>query len=179
MAESDPSQRAGILPELLREEAQLIPRLRGVLRFDASVYRGIEADPNAIPPAFTVVLAASFLSGLGRTSLAGIFLGIALAVLFWGLCSALIWAVAAAVLGRVPDYARLVRCLGFAYAWNALSIFALLPWIGSLIEWAAALLWTASAVVATREALETTPNQVFLICALALAVPLVVFGLAA
>ncbi len=179
MAESDPSQPAGILTELLREEARLIPRLRGVFRFDASVYREIEKDPNAIPAAFTVVLAASVLAGFGRTSLAGIFLGVALAVLFWGLCSALIWAVAAVVLGRVPDYARLVRCLGFAYAWNALWICALLPWIGSLFEWAAALLWTASAVVATREALQITANQVFLICVLSLAAPLVVFGLLA
>jgi hypothetical protein len=179
MAESDPSQAGGILTELLREEARLIPRLKGVFRFDAAVYREIETDPNAIPGAFTVVLAASLLAGLGRSSLAGIFLGVAGAVLFWVLCSALIWAVAAVVLGRIPDYARLVRCLGFAYAWNALSICALLPWVGSLIEWAAALLWTASAVVATQEALETTPNQVFLICVLALALPLLVFGVLA
>jgi hypothetical protein len=179
MAESDPPQPDGFLTELLREEARLIPRLGGVFRFEASVYREIEADPNAIPAAFTVVLATSVLAGFGRTSLAGVFLGVALAVLFWAICSGLIWAVAAVVLGRVPDYARLIRCLGFAYAWNALSICALLPWIGSLIEWAAALLWTASAVVATREALETTPNQVFLICVLAFAFPLGIFGLLA
>jgi hypothetical protein len=106
-----------------------------------------------------------------------IFLGIAWAVVLWGLCSALVWATATLVLDPVPEFARLLRCLGFAYGWMALSVFGFLPAIGGLIEWVAVLAWAAAVVVATREALEASRNQVFLICVVALVVPLVVlFG---
>jgi hypothetical protein len=174
MADSDRPAREGVLAELLREEARLLPRLSGVFRFDPAVYREIEEDANAIPGAFAVVLVTSVLSGLGQTSLAGIFLGIAGALLVWGIASTLVWAAAGVVLGRVPDYARLLRCLGFAYAWNALSIGSFLPGLGALLVWAGFLLWAAALVLATREALQATQQQAILICLVALVLPLMV-----
>jgi hypothetical protein len=175
MAEEDRPRREGVLADLLREEARLFPRLVGVFRFDAAVYREIEADANAIPGAFAVVFATAVLAGLGQASPAAIFLGIAGAVLVWGLSSALVWLAGAIVLGRVPDYARLLRCLGFAYAWNGLALAGFLPWIGSLIQWAGFLLWAAALVLATREALQATQRQAILICLVALALPIALF----
>jgi hypothetical protein len=177
MTGSDPAEHAGLLRKLLREEERLIPRLTGVFLFDVTVYREIEEDPDALPGAFAVVLVSSVLSGLGYLQLELIFLGIAWSVLLWGLCSALVWATAALVLGRVPDFSRLLRCLGFAYGWMAFSVLGFLPWIGGLFEWAAVLAWAAAVVVATREALRLSQNQVFLICVVALVLPLVLlFG---
>jgi hypothetical protein len=177
MSAPDPAEGTSILGRLLREEEQLIPRLKGVFSFDAAVYREIEEDQDALPGAFTVVLVTSVLIGLGYMRLELVFLGIAWALILWGLCSALVWATAALVLSRVPDFAPLLRCLGFAYAWMALSVLGFLPGIGGLIEWLAVLAWAGAVVVATREALSVTRNQVFVICVVALLVPLVLlFG---
>ncbi|MEE8557833.1 MAG: hypothetical protein V3T14_08100 [Myxococcota bacterium] len=167
----------GFLSELLREEAQLVPRLLRVFRFDSSVFREIEEDPNAIPGAFAVVLATSVLSGLGHPSVASVFLGIAGALIVWALSSALVWGGAALVLGGA-DYSRLLRCLGFAYAWNALALGGFLPFLGPVFQWAGLGLWAAALVLATREALRSTTSQALVICAVALALPVaVLFGL--
>ena len=43
-----------------------------------------------------------------------------------------------------------MRCLGFAYAWNALGIGSSLPGIGPLFEWAALGLWAYALFQAAR-----------------------------
>jgi hypothetical protein len=76
------------------------------------------------------VLGASLLAGLGQGTIAGIFLGVAGALVVWAFSSALVWMAAIPVLGRTADYAIVLRCLGFAYAWNSLAILGFLPLIG-------------------------------------------------
>ena len=167
----------GFLSDLFREEWQLVPRLLRVFRFDSKVFREIEEDPNAIPGAFAVVLATSVLSGLGQPSIASVFLGIAGALIVWALSSALIWGGAALLVGGA-DYSRLLRCLGFAYGWNAVGLLGFLPFLGPVFQWAGLGLWGAALVVATREALRSTTNQALVICSVALVLPVVaLFGL--
>jgi hypothetical protein len=176
--DSDRSARRTFLEELLREEARLLPRLAQVFRLRQDVYREIEQDPNAIPGAFAVVLATSVLAGLGSDTPREILLGVAGALVVWLMSSGLVWAIAALILDRTPDYARLLRCLGFAYAWNALGVLAFLPWIGELFRWAAFGLWSASLVLATQAAVGSSRAQTLVICALALGIPiLLLFGI--
>jgi hypothetical protein len=178
MSDPEKVQRESFLAELLQEEARLLPRLTEVFRFHTDVYREIEEDPNAIPGAFAVVLATSVFAGLGQGTIAGIFLGVAGALVIWGLSSALVWVAAIPVLGRTVDYALLLRCLGFAYAWNSLAILGFLPLIGFLFQWGALGLWGVSLVLATEQALESTRKQAIGICALALGIPvLLLFGI--
>ncbi len=172
MAEPERVRSGTFLTELLRVERRLVPRLAGVLRFDEAIYREIDEDPNAVPGAFAVVLASSIFVGLGQASLPGMFLGIVGALFAWVLSSALVWGAAALVLDGRPDYARLLRCLGFAYAWNALAIGTFVPVLGVLIEWAALALWGLSLVLAARAALHTSMRQSIGICAAAVLVPI-------
>ena len=171
MAESGEPERDTALSVLFRVERRLSERLQGVIRFDPAVYRELQADPHAIPQAIAVVIATSLLIGLGRNRLSLVFLWTAFAMLNWVLITALIWAVGRLLVERA-DYARLLRCTGFAYAWFALLVGASLPLIGPLFSWAGVLLSFASLVIATREVLATDGTRAFAICALALGLPL-------
>jgi hypothetical protein len=158
---------------LLREEAGLLPRLVRVLRLDAGVYAEIEQDPHATLGAFSVVMATAVAWGIGQTSLALVFLWIAGALFVWGISTALIWAVATLYVPERADYARLLRCLGFAFAWNLLQLGSGLPLIGGLLQWAGLLLWSASIVLATRQVLALSTGPAAAVCAVALAIPLI------
>ena len=93
--------------------------------------------------------------------------------------TALIWAVGGLAVEGGVDYARLLRCTGFAYAWFALLVGYSLPLVGPLFAWAGVLLSLASLVIATREVLATDTARAFAICVLALGLPLMRAVLAA
>jgi hypothetical protein len=169
------SERHGLLAELMRREARLIPRVLGVLRLDRAIYAEIEQDPAAIPQAFAVVIVTSLLAGIGQGSLAGIFLGVAGAICVWLAAGALIWATGTLIVGEDCNFARLLRCLGFAYAWFALQLLSELPFIGSIFAWGAVLLALISTVLATREALDISTELAVGITTGALATPLLLF----
>lgn len=172
-------ERDSALSVLLRAEGRLVERLQGVFRFDPAIYREIQGDTNAIPQAVAVVIVTSVLAGLGQSTLPMIFLWTALAMLQWGVITALIWGVGRLAVEGEADYARLLRCTGFAYAWFALLVGSSLPVIGPLFAWAGVLLSLASLVVATREVLATDTTRALVICVIALGLPVTaLFGLA-
>ena len=140
---------------LFRVEHRLAERLQGVIRFDPAIYREIQADPHAIPQAVAVVVVTSLLAGLGRNSLPLVLVWTALAMLNWVVITALIWAVGRLVVAGGADYARLLRCTGFAYAWFALLVGYSLPLVGPLFAWAGVLLSLVSLAIATREVFRT------------------------
>lgn len=175
MSKPEPERPPSLLAELIEPEGRFLPRLRGVFRFDAEVYTEIAGDANAIPQSFAVVIATAVIAGLGQPWLAGLFIRAVEALFAWMLASALIWLAATLALGRAPDFPRLLRCLGFAYAWAALMFLAGLPWIGGLFELAAPLLCFASAVLATRQVLEVSTQRAAAICV----APLVLLALLA
>ncbi len=174
MSDTPKAARSGLLSRLLRDEARLLPRLGRVLRFDPGVYAEIQADSGALPSAFLVVTGSAVFSGLGAPSLPGIFLGIATAILLWGVATALVWAVGTLSVEGPVDYAKLLTCLGFARAWSALAIGGSLPLVGGVIEWAALLLWAASVVQAARQVLEVSTERAVAVCAVALGLPVLI-----
>ena len=165
-------ERDSALAVLFRAERRLADRLQGVIRFEPRIYREIQSDAQAIPQALAVVIVTSVLAGLGQNSLPLIFLWTALAMLNWLVVTALIWAVGQLAIEGRPDYGRLLRCTGFAYAWFALLVGYSLPLVGPLFAWAGVLLSSASLVIATREVLATETPRAFAICVIALGVPL-------
>ncbi len=171
MADSDEPARDPALSVLFHAERRLAARLQGVIRFDPQIYREIQGDAHAIPQAIACVIATSVLAGLGRSSLPVIFLFTALAMMQWLIVTALIWTVGRFAVEGGADYARLLRCTGFAYVWFALLVGYSLPLIGPLFAWAGVLLSLASLVIATREVLETDGPRAFAICVVALGLP--------
>ena len=164
-------ERDSTLSVLFRAERRLAERLQGVIRFEPAIYREIQGDAHAIPQAIAVVIATSVLAGLGRNSMPLIFLWTALAMLQWLVITALIWAVSRLAVEGGADYARLLRCTGFAYVWFALLVGYSLPLVGPLFAWAGVGLSLASLVIATREVLETGTARALGICVIALGLP--------
>src|SRR5262245_51849400 len=108
------------------------------------------------------------------------FVELGVSIVRWMAVTGLIWVVGLATTGSTADFARLLRCTGFAYVWFALLLFGGFPVIGTLCAWGAVILSFVSLVIATRVVLETDTSRALLICALALGVPLLVLlGLSA
>jgi hypothetical protein len=138
----------------------LTNRLVGVLKLEASAYEDIERDPQANAQALTIVILASLAAGLG----AGLTLGLGALVreTVGAVAGWVMWAGVTYLLGtRVwpesetrTDMGELLRVIGFSYAPNFFSIFAVLPLVGSLVRGCVALWLLATTVVAVRQALD-------------------------
>lgn len=174
MSQPDKVSSRGFWAGLLEEEARLVPRIRGVLRLDPRTYAEVDRDPASIPQAFVVVIGAALIAGLSG-SLYVLFMDIAGLLFAWLVAAALIWAVASLMTGKEVDYARLVRCLGFAYVWVTPLLFAQIPYLGRLFNLAAIGLLFYSFVLATRQVIG---EQALRVCAIALVLPYVVVLLA-
>lgn len=157
---------------LLAEESRLLPRLRGVFALDPTVYAEIDADAAAIPQAFVVILTAAVLAAASFSPYA-LFSSIAGLVFAWLVAAALVWAVGTIVTRQDVDYARLLRCLGFAYAWVAPLCFAGLPfYIGDVVTVLVMVPLFASFWLATRQVVGVDSSQALIICGAALILPL-------
>ena len=180
MAQPSGSENRGLIAGLLDRERRLVQRLEGVLRFDDAIYREIEVDHHAIPQALAVVVVVSVLAGLGAGGVVPMFVAIGISIIRWMAVTGLIWLVGLFATGGSADFAKLLRCTGFAYVWFALLLFGGFPILGTLCAIAAVLLSLASLVVVTRVVLETDTPKALLICAIALGIPvLVLLGLGA
>ena len=134
----------------------LINRLTRVVRFDATVYREIAGDQNAMGQAIVVVLAASVLNAVGAVRAGLLFAVIALVagVIAFVLYSAVAAGVSRAMFQGKTDFQEMARTLGFTYVWNALGLLGLVPLLGGIIGFIAWIAAIVSGVLALREAAE-------------------------
>ncbi len=176
MADPHEARASGFWNELLREEGRLVPRLAGVFRFEPAVYAELENDPNALPISFVVVIGTALVVGVGAPSFPGVFLAIAQALIYWGTVTAIVLGIASLVADTTPDYVVLLRCLGFAYAWQVVAVGGSLPLVGPLFWWAALVLWAIALVQATRQVTRLSTEKALGVCAAALLLPLVLFA---
>lgn len=142
----------------------LINRVTRVFRFDASVYREVAGDANALSQALVVVVAAAVLTGLGSfgqigTSSIGAVLVFAVVGTLGSLVGYVLYAGVAAVIARSlfqgkTDFQEMARTIGFAYAWNALGVLNIIPCIGSVFALVGNLIAIVAGVIALRESAE-------------------------
>ncbi len=149
------------------DEARLWTRVRGALRLEPDAYAEIDRDPGSIPQSFVVVIGSAAIAGLSWSPYL-MFMAVAGLLFAWLVAAALIWAVASLMLREEVDYARLVRCLGFAYVWVTPLLFANLPLlIGSLVSLGSIALLFYSFVLATRQVLGVPLERAALACGIA------------
>lgn len=166
--------------------ASLIERAIGAARLDVATYEDVEADPNALGQAMSVVALAAVSTGIG-TSLAGgegvsLVLGVLLNLLGW-----FVWALVAYLVGTriLPtpetqaDLGQLLRTTGFSAAPGILGILGAVPVLGGLVLLVLRLWQLASMVIAVRQALDyTSTGRAVGVCLIGfLAYMLVVFVL--
>lgn len=142
----------------------LINRILRVIRFDASVYREVAADANALPQALMVVAAAAILTGLGNfgqlgtQSLGGVLVLVVLGVV-GSLVGYVLYAGVASLVARSlfqgkTDFQEMARTLGFAYAWNGLGILNIIPCVGGVFVFIGSLVAIVAGIIALRESAE-------------------------
>ncbi len=142
----------------------LINRILRVIRFDASVYREVAADTNALPQALMVVAAAAILTGLGNfgqlgtQSLGGVLVLVVLGVV-GSLVGYVLYAGVASLVARSlfqgkTDFQEMARTLGFAYAWNGLGILNIIPCVGGVFVFIGSLVAIVAGIIALRESAE-------------------------
>jgi len=168
-------ERRGLFASLLAADARFLKRVAAVFQLDRRVYAEIDADSSTIPQAFLVVIATALVAGLGQGSIAYLFLCTAMLILIWLMAAALIWGVGTLVVGERSDYARLLRCLGFAYAWFGLLVFENIAWLGQLVRLASVGLCFVSFVQATRQVLSVETQVAAAICGGCLLGPFALF----
>jgi len=133
----------------------IVSRLMRVLRFDATVYREVAADNNAMPQAGIIVTAAAIVAALGQLS-QGILAVVVIAVI--SIIAFFIYTAVATGVSKVfqgkTGFNEMGRTLGYAYAWYALGILALLPIGGGFLAWVGSLVAWVAGIIALRESAE-------------------------
>lgn len=168
--DDDRSDR-GWLEVFFSDEARLWTRVRGALRLEPDIYAEIDRDPGSIPQAFVAVIGSAAIAGLSWSPYL-MFMAVAGLLFAWLVAAALIWAVASLMLREEVDYARLVRCLGFAYVWVAPLLFASLPLLGGLVMLGSIALLFYSFLIASRQVLGVPLERAAVVCGIATLLPI-------
>lgn len=160
----------------------LASRLWSAVTLDRSFIERVERDPRVTWRVMGIVLAA----GAGRGVTPGFEAGwlpvlshALAAVLIWLVCAGLIWNVAHRIFGYSEGFAELTRVLGCSAAPLLGLWLNLIPQVGGLIWFTIGLHGVAflALVAATRVALEITLLRALGICALSLAMAVLLLAI--
>ena len=134
----------------------MMGRLMRVLRFDASVYREVAADNNAMGQAAVVVVIAAILSAIGKLGgcATGVIIAAIVSVVSFALYSVVATVVAQSLLKGKTSFQEMGRTLGYSFAWYSLGILALVPAIGWLLAWLGWAVSVIAGIIALRESAE-------------------------
>ncbi len=169
----------------------LIRRLRRLATLDTTVFDEVRTDANATLPALVVVIAASFLAGLGgwlwwfwadfpgagRVFVQSVLLGTFFAVALWGVWVAITYVMLAQVYRARADLAQLVRVMGFGAAPLGLTVLMFIPGIDFGVALASMMLFFGTTFLATQSATDAPAGRVLIATAAGFAVWAIVLGL--
>ncbi len=140
--------------------ASLVDRKVRAAKLDIHLYEEVEADPQAMGQAMTVVVISSVAAGLGnfgRGGLMGMIFGAVFALLGWYVMAYLIYFIGTRILPEPQtraDHGQLLRTMGFAASPGVLRVGGMLPFLGPLIFLAVSVWMLISTVIAVRQALD-------------------------
>lgn len=138
----------------------MVDRILRAIRLDATVYREIAEDQNAMSQAAIIVVVVAILSALGRAIGSGDFiLSLIVTLLTAILVNWILWAVLTYFVGTAlfkgkTDIPEMMRVLGYANAPNLLGVFGFIPCVGWIIALIGAILSFIAGFLAVREAME-------------------------
>ena len=134
----------------------LINRLTRVMRFDASVYREVAADNTATPSAAVVVFLAAVIAALGfvGTNLVLVVISLIASLVGFFVYAAVATGISKALFQGKTDFNEMSRTLGFAYAWYAVGILRIIPFVGGLLAWLGQIVAAIAGIIALRESAE-------------------------
>ncbi|MCI0454966.1 MAG: YIP1 family protein [Candidatus Dadabacteria bacterium] len=156
----------------------IVNKMVRAAKLDIQLYEEVEKDIGATKEAFLVVLIGAVCNGIGSIEMLGargIITGIISGIVGWLLWSAVIYLIGVKIFKHTSDMGELLRCLGFAYSPNVLSIFGIIPGVGIVIRFIASVWVLVAFIVAARQALDCGTGRAILISVLGFAAFVIVF----
>ena len=149
-------------------------RMIGAMKADVKTLNEIEADPNALGQAITVIVIAGVAAMIGnifRNGLtAGIF-GLVMTLIAYAVFSFLVTIIGTKLMpepSTKASFPEVFRTMGFAAAPGVFNILAIIPFLGPLIGLVIGLWSLVIGVIAAREALDyTSTGRAIIVCVIA------------
>jgi hypothetical protein len=161
--------------------ANLTERMVGAMKADVKTFQEIEADPNALGQAVTVIVIAGIAAMIGnifRTSIV-----VSLLHLMVSLVGYAIWSVLVVLIGTklMPepttkaDFAEAFRVIGFTAAPGVFNVLLVLPLLHYVISPLIGIWMLVIGVIAVREVLDySNTARAIVVCLIAFAIYLCV-----
>ena len=163
--------------------ADLTGRMIGAMQADVKTFTEIEADPNAMGQAVTVIVIAGVAALIGnifRSGVAAGVLGLVGSLLGYGLFSLMVFLIGTKVMpepATKADFNETFRVVGFAASPGVFNVLAIVPFLGPLISLLVGLWGLVIAVVAVREVLDySNTGRAIIVCLVAGVICLIVWA---
>lgn len=157
--------------------ASLAERMVGAMKADVKTFQEIEADPNAIGQAVTVIVIAGVASLIGNIFRAGLMIGILsliVSLIGYALFAFLVVIIGTKVMpepSTKADFQEGFRVLGFTASPGVFNVLAIIPFLGPLLSFLIAIWMLVIAVIATREVLDySNTGRAVIVCIIAMLV---------
>lgn len=162
--------------------ASLPERMIGAMQADVKTFQEIEADPNALGQAVTVIVIAGVAALIGNIFRSGIMWGVASLVLT--LVGYAIWTAMIVLIGTklMPepttkaDFAEGFRVIGFTASPGVFNVLAIIPFLGPLIGFVISIWMLVIGVIAVREVLDySNTGRAVIVCLIAFAIYMILW----
>jgi hypothetical protein len=154
--------------------ADLTGRMIGAMQADVKTFNEIEADPNALTQAVTVIVIAGIAKLIGNVFRAGIIVGVVgliASVVAYALFSLLVFLIGTKLMPEPTtkaDFNETFRVIGFAAAPGVFNVLAIIPFLGVLISFVIAIWSLVIGVIAVREVLDySNTGRAIIVCLIA------------
>ena len=140
--------------------ADLTGRMIGAMQADVKTLTEIEADPNAMGQAVTVIVIAGIASLIGNIFRGGIIAGIVAliaSIVGYALFSLFVFLIGTKLMPEPTtkaDFNETFRVIGFAASPGAFNVLAIIPFLGPLVSLLVMIWSLVIGVVAVREVLD-------------------------
>jgi len=162
--------------------ADLAGRMIGAMQADVKTFEEIEADPNAMTQAITVIVIAAVASLIGnffRNGIGGGVAGLIGSLVGYALFSFLVFVIGTKLMPEPTtkaDFNETFRVVGFAASPGVFNVLAIVPYLGPLISLLVGLWGLVIAVIAVREVLDySNTGRAIIVCLIAGVICMVVW----
>lgn len=162
--------------------ADLTGRMTGAMQADVATFTEIEADPNAMGQAVTVIVIAGVAGLIGNFFRAGVTAGILSLIgslLGYALFAFMVFVIGTKVMpepATKANFNEAFRVIAFAASPGIFNVLAIIPYLGPLVSLLVGLWGLVIAVVAVREVLDySNTGRAVIVCLIAGVICLIVW----
>ena len=153
-------------------------RMIGAMKADVKTLTEIEADPNALVQAITVIVIAGVAALIGNIwrpgGLTGAIFGMVMSLIGYAVFAFLVFIIGTKLMpepATKATFPETFRTIGFAAAPGVFNVLQIIPYLGPLVGFFVGIWSLVIAVIATREVLDySSTGRAIIVCIIAAAV---------